>query len=107
MISHRLNAVLTVYRSSYVDDGAGGRTRTFAEHGTIQAQVSQPSAQERLTAAQLGANLVAIVHTTHGADVERGDQLDDDGGRRMRVTSVVTNSRKTYKRLECEETQGE
>ena len=107
MINHRLNETLTVYRSGYVSDGSGGRTRTTTEHGTIRAQVSQPSAQERLTASQLGANLTAIVHTTRNAEVERGDFLDNDGGRRLRVTSVVTNSRDTYLRLECEEVQGE
>lgn len=107
MIAHRLNSELTVYRASYVDDGRGGRTQTFAALGTIRAQVNQPSAQERLTASQWGDRLTHVVHTTFGADVERGDELDAGGARRLRVLGVLNDSRQTYKRLECEVTQSE
>lgn len=107
MIGHLLNTELTVYRASYVADGAGGRTKTFASVGTIRAQVSQPTAAERQVAAQMGALLTHVVHTTEDADVERGDELDNGGARRLRVVGVVQNSRTTYKRLECEVTQGE
>lgn len=106
MIGHRLNSSLTVYRATSADDGAGGQTRTFAAVGTIRAQVSQPSAEERTLAAQNGANLAAVVHVLPSADVERGDELDNGGARRLRVVSVVTNSRATYLRLECEVAQG-
>lgn len=107
MIGHRLNDTLTVYRAAYVADGAGGRTKTFAEAGTIRAQVSQPTAAERQVAAQVGALLTHVVHTTYGADVERGDELDTDGPRRLRVVGVLHDSRRTYTRLECEVVQGE
>lgn len=107
MIAHRLNSELTVYRATYVDDGAGGRTRTFGEVGVIRAQVSQPSAQERMAAGQEGALLMYVVHTTADADVEREDELDTGAGRRYRVKAVLQDSRRTYKRLECEVTQGE
>jgi SPP1 family predicted phage head-tail adaptor len=106
VIGHRLNDSLTVYRATDVADGAGGSTRTFASVGTIRAQVSQPSAEERTVAAQAGANLTHVVHTTHGADVGRGDELDTGEGRRLRVLAVLTNSRRTYSRLECEVAQG-
>lgn len=107
MIDPLLNVTLTVYRASRVSDGAGGRTTTFDDVGTIRAQVSQPSADERAAAAQLGANLTHVVHTRRAANVERGDELDAGGPRRLRVLAVVSNSRTTYKRLECEVVQGE
>lgn len=106
MIGHRLNSTLTVYRATFSDDGAGGRTKTFAENGTIRAQVNQPTAAERAAAAQLGANLSHVVHTTYGADVERGDELDNGGARRLRVVAVLNDSRETYSRLECEVVEG-
>lgn len=106
MIEHRLNETLTVYRATFTSDGAGGRTKSTAEQGTIRAQVNQPSATERLAAAQLGSNLSHVVHTTYGADVERGDELDDGGARRLRVLDVMHDSRRTYYRLECEVVQG-
>lgn len=106
MIGHLLNADLTVYRAAFVGDGAGGRTKTFAEHGTVRAMVSQPSDQERQTAEQFGARLDAIVYTAFGADVERGDELDDGGARRWRVIAKESNSRTSYERLHCTEVQG-
>lgn len=107
MIRHRLNRTLTVYRKTYAADGAGGRTATFASVGTIPAQVNQPSAEERMVAAQAGANLTHVVHAPYGANVERGDELDAGGPRRLRVLAVITNSRRTYSRLECEVKQSE
>lgn len=106
MIGHRLNDELTVYRATDVADGAGGMTRTFASVGTIRAQVSQPNGAERQVAAQVGVLLTHVVHTTYGADVQRGDELDFEGPRRLRVVGVLHDSRRTYTRLECEVTQG-
>lgn len=107
MIGHLLNTTLTVYRGAYAADGAGGRTETFASQGTVRAMVSQPTEQELMTAAQLGSRLDHVVHVDYDADVERGDQLDNGGARRLRVLSVIGNSRDTYKRLHCEVVQGE
>ena len=106
MIGHRLNSTRTVYRATYVADGAGGRTKTWAAVATIAAQVNQPSAAERMAAAQLGAELSHVVHTTFGADVERGDELDTGGARRLRVVAVLNDSRQTYSRLECQAVEG-
>lgn len=105
MIGHRLNSVLTVYRVNDTPDGAGGSTRVFVNMGTLRAQVSQPSAAERTAAAQAGANLTHVVHAAYGANVERGDELAAGGPRRLRVLAVLTNSRRTYTRLECEVVQ--
>lgn len=102
MLAHLFNESLTVYRASYAADGVGGRTKTMAAHGTIRAQVEQPSTQERMVAGQMGATLTHVVHTAYDADVIRDDELDNGGARRLRVKSVVSNSRRTYKRLECE-----
>ena len=107
MIGHLLNATLTVYRASYVTDAAGGRTKTFAEHGTVRAMIAQPTDAERQVAAQMGARLDFTVYTTNGADVERGDELDYGGARRMRVIGVVENSRDTYTRLHTAVAEGE
>jgi SPP1 family predicted phage head-tail adaptor len=107
VIGHRLNETLTVYRAAYTADGAGGRTKVFEAAGLIRAQVSQPTAAERTLAAQAGANLTHVVHAAYTANVERGDELDNGGDRRLRVLAVVTNSRHTYKRLECQVAQGE
>lgn len=107
MIGHRLNTTLTVYRTSYVADGAGGRTASEVEVGDVRAQVSQPTAQERLAAGQMGASLSHVVHVLPTEDVQRGDELDNGGARRLRVRAVVQDSRATYLRLECEVVQGE
>lgn len=106
MIAHRLNEELTVYRATDTPDGAGGTTRAFASVGTIRAQVSQPNAAERQVAAQVGAHLTHVVHASYGVDVQRGDELDHDGPRRLRVVGVLNDSRRTYTRLECEVVQG-
>jgi SPP1 family predicted phage head-tail adaptor len=107
MIGHLLNSTVTVYRATYVTDAVGGRTKTFAEVDTVRAMVAQPGAEERNAAAQRGAELDHVIYVEHGANVERGDELDNGGARRLRVTSIVTNSRATYARLECQVVQGE
>jgi SPP1 family predicted phage head-tail adaptor len=106
MIRHLLNAGVDVYRATFTDDGRGGRTSTLAKVGTVRARVAQPSAAERAVAAQLGAVLEHVVHVEHVADVERGDELDTGGPRRLRVQSVVIDSSSTYKRLECQVIEG-
>lgn len=107
MIGHLLNSTLTVYRAAYAADGAGGRTRTVASHGTIRGSVGQPTDQERQAVAQEGARLDFVVYTTDGADIQRGDELDAGDARRLRVIGAVHNSRNTYTRLHCTEVQGE
>ncbi len=106
MIGHLLNTSVTVYRATYTDDGRGGRIKTMTSQGARRAKVDQPSATERAVAAQEGATLTHVVHMAYGADVQRGDELDTGGTRRLRVLDVVSNSRATYDRLECQVVQG-
>lgn len=106
MIRHLLNDALTVYRGAFAADGRGGRSKTMAPVGTVRARVAQPTGQERMIASQMGAVLDAVVHVPYAADVQRGDELDDGGARRWRVMSVVNDSSRTYRRLECQVIQG-
>lgn len=111
MIGHRLRTPLEVERPHTSGDGAGGRTVVIAQVGTIKAQVSQPTAEERAAAQQWGGNLTHVVHTLAGADVQRGDLLVGDvpsqTGARLRVIATVANSRSSYLRVECEAVQAE
>jgi SPP1 family predicted phage head-tail adaptor len=108
MIRHLLNVDVDVYRDEFADDGRGGQTRTTPDTptSTVRARVAQPSAEERAVAAQLGAVLEHVVHVPYSADVQRGDELDAGGPRRLRVQAVVNDSSRTYKRLECQVIEG-
>lgn len=106
MIGHLLNAAVTVYRPAFTADGRGGRTRAMNEQGSIRARIVQPTDVERTVAGQDGATLYHVVHVAYGADVERGDELDTGGSRRLRVVAVVSDSSGTYKRLDCRVIEG-
>lgn len=106
MIGHLLNTTVTVYRPAFAADGRGGRTTTFSSVGTVRAKVGQPTATEGVIAGRDGAMLLTPVHLAYSADVQRGDELETDGPRRLRVVAVVSNSRRTYKRADCEVVQG-
>ncbi len=105
MIGHLLNSTATVYRPAFAADGRGGRSTTFSGVGTIRVKVGQPSAEEREIAARGGATLSHVVHAPYGTDVRRGDELAVGGVRRLRVIDVVTNSRQSYVRVDCEVVQ--
>lgn len=113
MIGHLTTHELAVHRPSTTTDDVGGQVVTYSEIGTIRAQVSQPSVEERRVAQQNGTNLAHVLHAVSGADVQRGDELDGDlpsslpAGRRLRVVATLANSRGTYTRIECEITQAE
>lgn len=102
MIGPLLNSTVTIYRPSFVADGRGGRTTTFASQGAVAAKVGQPAQVEGVIAGRDGAMLLTPVHLAASTDVRRGDELDTGGDRRLRVVAVVTNSRTTYKRADCE-----
>jgi hypothetical protein len=113
MIGHLTTHTLTVHRPSTVADGIGGTTVTYSEVGEVRVQMSQPTVEERMLAQQSGAELDHVLHGVTGLDVRRGDELDGDlppdvpAGRRLRVTAVISNSRKTYTRIETETTGAE
>jgi head-tail adaptor len=102
VIGPLLNSTVTVYRVTHVADGRGGRTGTFASQGTVRAKVGQPAQVEGVVAGREGAMLLTPVHVAYAADVQRGDELDAGGDRRLRVVAVVNDSRLTYKRCDCE-----
>lgn len=106
MIGHLLNTTATVYRPAFAADGRGGRTTTFTAAGTVRVKVGQPTAAEGVIAGRDGAMLMTPVHLAYSADVRRGDELDAGGPRRLRVLGVVSDSRRTYKRADCEAVQG-
>lgn len=104
MIGHLLNLAVDVYRPAYAPDGAGGRTKVLSYVGAMRAKVSQASAAERMAAEARGAVLTHVVHMPAGAAVRRGDEIRVGGGvaRLLRVRDVVSNSRGSYTRADCE-----
>lgn len=106
MLRHLLNDSVTAYRAAYTGDGRGGRAKSMTSHGTLRARLSQPSVNERMLAGQQGATLDYVVHVLYEADVQRGDELDHGGARRLRVKAVTNDSSRTYKRLECQVVEG-
>lgn len=107
MVGYRFNRRLDVYRAVPAPDGAGGQRRTWSKVGEIRAQVSQPSAYERVLAERAGSRHDHYVHTGPGEDVRRGDRLRDAGAAPdsepyLDVVSTVRPSRATYLRVECE-----
>lgn len=113
MIGHLTRTPLTVHRPATASDGMGGQTVTYTAAGEIRVQVNQPTTDERMLAQQAGVDLTHILHAVAGVDVRRGDELDGDlpspldDGKRLRVFAVVSNSRTTYTRIECETVQSE
>lgn len=104
--AHELNRQLEVWVNERVPDGQGGSTLTYVRNGMVWAKVSQPSAQERLVAAQAGATLTHVVHLLPNADVRRGDQLRGQGDT-FEVHSVIQPSTPVYLRADVERVQPE
>ena len=69
------NRQLQVWRTTTVDDGAGGEEIALAQVGTVRAKVDQPSPTERLIAQQTGSRHSHNVYLSARADVRRGDEL--------------------------------
>lgn len=106
MVGHLLNTTVTVYRPTFTPDGRGGRSASFAFVASMRAKVNQPRPSEGTQAGRHGALLFTPVHLDAGADVRRGDELEVGQARRLRVVDVVTNSRASYLRADCEVVQG-
>ncbi|MGI5443389.1 phage head closure protein [Streptomyces shenzhenensis] len=105
-ITHLLNRELEVWRTSRVPDGLGGWTTTTAPQGDVAAKVDQPSATERMLAAQAGSEHTHSVYVQPTADVRRGDELRG-AGQAFRVLSVVEPSGPVYRKAECQLIQKE
>ncbi|WP_030744454.1 phage head closure protein [Streptomyces sp. NRRL F-5135] len=105
-ITHLLNRQLTVWRTVTVPDGAGGQETSLRPVGDVAGKVDQPSAADRMLAAQAGSRHTHTVYLQPDADVRRGDQLHGDG-QVLTVHSVVQPSAPVYRKAECELTQTE
>lgn len=97
-----LNTSAAVWRFAKVPDPMGGYAETWTQVGTVRARFSQPSAAERVAAAQSEAKLTHVVYLRPGADVRRGDQLRLPG-RSFDVLAVFEPSEPgTYLRADCD-----
>ncbi|GEC02957.1 hypothetical protein SSP24_06120 [Streptomyces spinoverrucosus] len=109
MIGHWLNRQLQVWRPEGEPDGHGGERITYVRQpDDVRAKVDQPSASERLLAAQTDSEHTHSVYLLPTADVRRGDELRDPGtGESWRVLSVVGPSTARYRKAEAQLIQGE
>lgn len=109
MIGHWLNRELQVWRPENTPDGHGGQTTTLAQQpDPVRAKVDQPSASERVVAAQTGSEHTHSVFLLPTADVRRGDELRDAStGEQWRVLAVVGPSTTRYRKAESQLIQGE
>jgi head-tail adaptor len=106
-VGHLLNSSAEVWRQLRSDDGMGGWNLDWASVGVARARFSQPSAAERVIAAQNGADLSHVVHLADTADVRRGDELRR-GTKIFEVIAVYEPSMPgTYLRADCKFRQGE
>lgn len=110
-IGRYLNRQLEVYRPETTDDGHGGQTTALVLKGTVRAKVDQPSATERMVAAQTLSRHSHDIFLLPRADVRRGDELrgtDALGNAQVfRVQSVVQPSTPVYSKALVEELQAE
>jgi SPP1 family predicted phage head-tail adaptor len=100
-ISRLLNASAEVWRDTRTSDGMGGWVSGWAKVGTVRARFSQPSAAERVQAAQNGADRSHVVYLPPASDVRRDDQLRQ-GSRVFEVLATFEPSEPgTYLRADC------
>jgi hypothetical protein len=109
MIGRWLNRPLQVWRPQGEDDGHGGQEVTYVRQADdVRAKVDQPSASERLLAAQTDSEHSHDIYLLPAADVRRGDELRDDGtGEKWRVTAVLGPSTPRYRKAQAQLIQGE
>ncbi|GAA3223234.1 phage head closure protein [Actinocorallia longicatena] len=100
MIDHLLNGTRQVWRPTTTPDGKGGQTVTHQHVGDVPVKVDQPSAAEKMTADQWGAEHTHSVYLQADADVDRNDQLRGDG-QVLEVLAIVDPSRNTYSKAIC------
>jgi hypothetical protein len=109
MIGHWLNRELQVWRPESTPDGYGGQTTSPAlQPDTVRAKVDQPTASERLLAAQTDSEHTHSIYLVPTADVRRGDELrDPTTAESWRVLHVVGPSSTRYRKAESQLIQGE
>lgn len=108
-ITHLLNRTLEVRRPVSAPDGYGGQTATLAlQPDPVAAKVDQPSASDRLLAAQTTSKHSHDIYLQPFADVRRGDQLRDAGtDEQWLVLAVVAPSTPVYHKAQAQLIQGE
>lgn len=104
-VARRLNASAEVWREGRVSDGMGGWITGFALLAAVRARFSQPSAAERVIAAQNGADLSHVVYLLSSADVRRGDQLRSNGQVFEVLATFEPSVPGTYLRANCKARQ--
>ncbi|MDN3021542.1 head-tail adaptor protein [Streptomyces sp. S.PB5] len=109
MIGHWLNRALQVWRSEETDDGHGGQTSTYVRQpDDVRAKVDQPSATDRLLAAQTSSEHSHDIFLLPTADVRRLDELrDETTGEVWKVLHVVGPSTARYRKAQAQLIQGE
>lgn len=104
-VARLLNVSAEVWRKARVSDGGGGWFETPAKVADVRARFSQPSAAERVVAAQNGADLTTVVYLLPTADVRRDDELRR-GADVFEVLAVFEPSEpNTYRRADCKRRQ--
>ncbi|MFI8830545.1 head-tail adaptor protein [Streptomyces afghaniensis] len=104
-LARLLNSSAEIWRDTRVSDGMGGWVSGWAKVGDARARFSQPSAAERVVAAQNGADLSTVAYLLPAADVRRDDELRR-GAEVYEVLAVFEPSVPgTYKRANCRRRQ--
>lgn len=107
-IEHLLNRTLGHTRPHTTSDGGGGQSTEWRAvgTGTVRARVSQPTAVERETGDQHGADLSYPIYLSPRAAVRRGDRLTD-GAVVYEVLEIYGPSEAIYLRADCRLRQSE
>ena len=109
MIGHWLNRELAVWRPERTPDGYGGQTTSHVQQPEpVRAKVDQPSATDRLLAAQTSSKHSHDIFLLPDADVRRLDELRDAStGESWKVLHVIAPSSTRYRKAQSELVQGE
>lgn len=109
MIGHWLNRALQVWRPESAPDGYGGEQTTYVRQtDDVRAKVDQPSATDRLLAAQTSSEHSHDIFLLPAADVRRLDELrDETTGESWKVLHVVAPSSTRYRKAQAQLIQGE
>ncbi|TQE35471.1 phage head completion protein [Streptomyces ipomoeae] len=109
MIGHWLNRTLQVWRPEETPDGHGGAESTYVRQpDDVRAKIDQPSATDRLLAAQTSSDHTHDIYLLPAADVRRLDELrDETTGESWKVLAVVAPSSTRYRKAQSQLIQGE